>query len=120
MPWAAAAVYWSLYGSQNEDAWRSRYRGEEWYTRQTPVGFAVPAGDLAYSVQVFCAASILCLATLILRRSVLGFELGGPPVSKWLTFAFFVALWFGYIYLSIAKSQGGTSPPMPSGGGWFG
>ena len=50
-----------------------------------PVGFAVPAGDLAYSVEVFCSVSTVCLGVLILRRKVIGFELGGPPVLAALT-----------------------------------
>lgn len=64
----------------------------------------VPAGDLAYSVRVFCATSAICLCLLILRRKVIGFELGGPPILKWITFWVFVALWFVYIFLSISHT----------------
>ena len=92
-------------GVAEEGHWRARYKDESWYTSDTSVSFAVPAGDLGYSVSVFCGAALLCLLTLMLRRRVLGGELGGPFISKWLTAIFFVGLWFGYIYLSIKNAQ---------------
>ena len=105
LPWAAASIYWSMHGDEQESAWRKRYAGEPWYTADTPVGFAVPAGDLGFTVAVFSGCAVLCLATLVLRRSVLGGELGGPPLTKWLTFLFFVGLWFAYIGLSVRHSN---------------
>ena len=42
-------------------------------------GFAVPAGDLSFSVIVFSACACTTLGTLVLRRMVLGYELGGTP-----------------------------------------
>jgi len=104
LPWMIAAIYWSVKGGEQEAAWRARYADEPWYTPETPVGFAVPAGDLAYSVIIFCITSGTCLATLILRRKVLGFELGGPMHLQWITFVLFVGLWLAYIFLSIAKA----------------
>ena len=82
--------------------WRARFKDEPWYTSETPVAFAVPAGDLAYSVTVFCCCSVVCLAVLILRRKLGGFELGGNKALAWLTFVLFVGLWLAYIFLSIA------------------
>ena len=35
-----------------------------------PVGFAVPAGDLGFSVGVFSVTAVSCLAVLVLRRAV--------------------------------------------------
>ena len=46
--------------------------------------------------------ALLCLGTLMLRRSVLGVELGGPELHKKATVALFVLLWFVYIALSAA------------------
>ena len=37
-----------------------------------PVGFAVPAGDLGFSVGVFCSTALLTIATLYVRRATLG------------------------------------------------
>merc|ERR1712100_806514 len=53
LPWATAAFYWAFNSESEESAWRQRYKSESWYTPEMPVGFAVPAGDLAYSVGVF-------------------------------------------------------------------
>ena len=85
-------------------------------------GFVVPAGDLGYSVTVFCVCAVLCLGTLTLRRSVLGGELGGPSwaaardrsqgggvaqalLQKRVVAAFFFLLWGVYIVASIVKSS---------------
>ena len=81
-----------------------------------------PAGDLGYSVTVFCVCAVLCLGTLTLRRSVLGGELGGPSwaaardrsqgggvaqalLQKRVVAAFFFLLWGVYIVASIVKSS---------------
>ena len=101
LPWMAAAIYWASYGQEHEAVWRDRYSSEPWYTPQMAVSFVVPAGDLAYSVQIFLAVASLCFGTLIARRRLLGAELGGPPVSRWLSAIFFVGLWGMYITLSI-------------------
>jgi len=102
LPWMAAAIYWASLGQEHDDTWRDRYSGEPWYSPGIAIGFAVPAGDLAYSVQVFLGVAVLGFATLIGRRLLLGAELGGPPVAKWLSAVFLVALWGVYIALSIA------------------
>ena len=68
-----------------------------------PVGFAVPAGDLGFSVMVFCMCAILCLLTLVLRRVMIGFELGHSYRTT--TALFFVFLWFTYIAASVTYSS---------------
>jgi hypothetical protein len=50
------------------------------------------------------AVASLCFGTLIARRRLLGAELGGPPVSRWLSALFFVVLWAVFIALSITRS----------------
>merc|ERR1712196_167860 len=68
LPWAMAAVYWSfLSSSESEAAWHSRYSSEEWYVPGMPVGFAVPAADLGFSVAVFTVCALLTLGLLMLR-----------------------------------------------------
>jgi solute carrier family 8 (sodium/calcium exchanger) len=100
LPWLGAAIYWSCgYGSESE--WRDRYGGEPWYTPDMPVGFAVPAGELGSNVVVFTGCALLALGTLMLRRAREGHELGGAPVTKWLTAAFLVLLWASYIAIAI-------------------
>jgi len=105
LPWATAAIYWgSSYGAKHESEWRARYRNEEWYTEDMPLGFAVPAGDLAYSVSVFSTCALLTISTLLLRRAVLGVELGGPVMIKWISALFLTALWVVYIVASIGQT----------------
>lgn len=70
-----------------------------------PVSFAVPAGDLTYSVGVFAACAVVGLGIIMLRREALGYELGGPSRMWDLTTAlFFSALWVLYIYLSVSHN----------------
>ena len=106
MPWAAAAVYWAYQGQANEAEWRARYRAEPWYSESMPVGFAVPAGDLGFSVGVFTVCALTCLGCVILRRALIGCELGGPTWSRYASALFFVLLWFVYIGCSAASSYG--------------
>jgi len=106
LPWMIAAIYWKVYADDPElaAAWHAKYAGEAWHSPDMAIGFAVPAGDLGYSVAVFTVCALVCLGTLILRRAVLGFELGGPETPKKATAAFFVFLWFVYIALSASAA----------------
>ena len=106
LPWMCAAVYWSVNGETEESAWRARYRGQSWYTEDTPVGFAVPAGDLGFSVGVFSAAALVCISVLIFRRQAYGYELGGPVAPKRFTAFLFVGLWLFYVAASALSSYG--------------
>jgi solute carrier family 8 (sodium/calcium exchanger) len=108
MPWAIAAIYWTHFQTPaTVEQWRGRYRaGFDWYTESMPVGFAVPAGDLSFSVAVFAICAVICLSCIILRRQCVGMELGGPPCSKYGLAFFFVLLWFTYIGVSSASSYG--------------
>ena len=105
LPWAIAAIYWGSISASSEAGagWHARYSGELWYSEGMPIGFAVPAGDLGFSVAVFCICSTLCLCTLMLRRAVLGFELGFALRN--MTAAFFVGLWLAYIGACVAYSS---------------
>lgn len=104
LPWAIAALYWATVqaGSDTAAAWHARYSKESWYTSDMPIGFAVPAGDLGYSVMVFCACAILCLGTLVVRRLYIGYELGMS--HRMSTAIFFVLLWFVYIALNVMNT----------------
>ena len=106
LPWMIAAIYWAQYGSLNEEAWRDRYQHDSWYTPGMPVAFAVPAGDLAFSVGVFTVTCTICLLSLVARRCTLGYELGGEGAVKTGTGVFFVLLWMVYIALSASKTYG--------------
>lgn len=66
--------------------------------------YYVPAGSLGFSVVVFIIAALLCIAVLLVRRKVLGGELGGSPLGRWGTFGFFVFLWVFYIVMSVLQA----------------
>jgi len=112
LPWAFAALYWADPPPAAASAWHARYSGEKWYTPGMPIGFAVPAGDLGFSVGVFCTAAVSCLFTLFARRAYLGAELGGPTSWRYATAAFFTLLWFFYIALSAANAYNVELPFM--------
>merc|ERR1719375_894651 len=95
MPWLIGSIYW--YGNA-APKWKTEYPD---LAQTYPEGiFIVRSGDLGFSVTVFTIVAIVCLATLMLRRSVIGYELGGPKGSKIASSIFFVCLWFVYVGLS--------------------
>ena len=100
LPWVISTVYWSLAGANEE--WQRRYGG-----RGYPEGaFVVEAKDLNSSVTLFMVCSLVCLATLGLRRKTVGGELGGPVVTKYATAALFVALWMAFVLISALQAYG--------------
>jgi len=90
LPWVIASTY-------NET------RGN-WYK--------TPPGDLAYSVAVFLVCSVFCFITLLVRRKVIGGELGGPRTSAYASSAFLIFLWVIYITLSIVKALEAKDPAI--------
>ena len=105
LPWMLAAFYWAFpHGEAVEREWRARYSGEAWYKEGMNIAFVVPAADLGFSVTVFSSCAFVCIFLLILRRRVLGYELGGPDLLKYATAAVFVSLWLAYIGFSVAHS----------------
>ena len=67
--------------------------------------FVVPAEGLSFSVILFLITSTLCLITLVIRRFVVGGELGGKnPIIRWVTFVWFVCLWLIYLIMSSLKA----------------
>ena len=72
----------------------------------SPDGYVTPAGNLGFSVTVFISVAIVALITLVVRRFVIGGELGGPKLSAYASAIFLVLLWVLYIVLSILKTGG--------------
>jgi len=83
LPWAIATTYWKV--KYNED-------------------YTVPAGDLVFSVFVFLVVAVLCFIILIIRRVVVGGELGGPNFSKYTSATMCIFLWFVYIFFSTLQA----------------
>lgn len=65
------------------------------------VKFKVPAGNLGFSVVIFCVTAVTAIAVMMLRRSKrVGGELGGAKSYKLPTSLFFCFLWIFYIVMS--------------------
>lgn len=63
--------------------------------------FEVPAGNLGFSVVVFCCCAVVAIGIMMLRRSKkVGGELGGEKAYKLPTSLSFCFLWVLYIILS--------------------
>lgn len=78
--------------------------GSLWENSNNSRAYFVPAGNLGFSVVVFLFCATLCIITLIVRRKVIGGELGGPPKSRYISGAFLMFLWFFYIIMSILQT----------------
>lgn len=66
----------------------------------------MPSGDLAFSVVLFLAVSTVCIIVLIIRRKVVGGELGGSKCGKYSSCALMCVLWFIYVLVSSLKVYG--------------
>lgn len=67
--------------------------------------YKVKTGNLTVSVIIFCVLAVICIATLILRRKLVGGELGGKnAIVKWLTSFLLFSLWIIYIVLSSLRA----------------
>ncbi|XP_052099080.1 uncharacterized protein LOC127733801 isoform X5 [Mytilus californianus] len=67
--------------------------------------YKVKTGNLTVSVIIFCVLAVICIATLIIRRKLVGGELGGKnAVVKWLTSFLLFSLWIIYIVLSSLRA----------------
>ncbi|XP_054721079.1 sodium/calcium exchanger 3-like [Uloborus diversus] len=81
LPWLMASIFWASKGKS----------------------FIVPAGTLGFSVGIYTALSLACIALLVARRylTVLGkAELGGPPTVALICTTCMVTMWFLYVLLS--------------------
>uniref|UniRef100_A0A0E0RBS0 Sodium/calcium exchanger membrane region domain-containing protein n=1 Tax=Oryza rufipogon TaxID=4529 RepID=A0A0E0RBS0_ORYRU len=64
------------------------------------------AAGLSFSLLVFFATSFGCITVLVLRRVILGAELGGPRMWAWATSVYFMILWVVFVVLSSLKISG--------------
>jgi len=68
--------------------------------------YIVPQGSLSFSVALFLATSVTCFLILVLRRTFLGGELGGPDMSRIITTIIMICLWLIYVVMSSLKAYG--------------
>ncbi|KAK9136864.1 hypothetical protein Sjap_007458 [Stephania japonica] len=64
------------------------------------------AASLSFSLLIFFLTSIGCIVVLVLRRLIIGAELGGPRVWAWITSVYFMALWVVFVVLSSLRVSG--------------
>lgn len=103
MPWTIASIYWTVGGDAR---WRSRYEHDLEIPSEFRSGaFIVKAGDLGFSVMIFCVCASIALLVLYVRRIKCGGELGGPRGSKIASSCFLVLLWGFYVLMSILKTM---------------
>merc|ERR1711871_187802 len=103
LPWVLASIYWE--GNPN-DEWRAKYANDLTAEQLKKGGFAVPAGSLGFSVGVFVTVAITCFGILLLRRRMVGGELGGPKRIQNISAAALCSLWFIYVLMSSLKAYG--------------
>lgn len=66
--------------------------------------YYVPAATLGFSVLVFVICAIIAIIILLIRRKVVGGELGGGKTSRTISMVALVSLWLLYIIMSIFQS----------------
>lgn len=96
-PWTIAAFYWSVH---------ERIPGGEWETKfpemaqriQDKCVFVVESRNLGFSVLMFTAAFVVACLVIMVRRKLLGAELGGNKL-KWICFGCFIFMWIGWVYI---------------------
>jgi len=103
LPWMIASIYWTATGSTAQ--WRAKYPTIA--PNYPDGGFVVVAGDLVYSVSVFCLTAFCAIGTILYRRKAFKAELGGDVGLKKNTAIFFVLLWVMYVSLASWKVVAG-------------
>jgi solute carrier family 8 (sodium/calcium exchanger) len=107
LPWVIAGHYYTSVGTKDT----FQYKIDKDFN---PVGterwtedyrYFVFAGSLGFSVAVFCTVAICCVIFLVIRRKVVGGELGGSPVGRTGSCIFLCCLWCIYILMSILQSS---------------
>jgi solute carrier family 8 (sodium/calcium exchanger) len=73
-------------------------------------GYYIEAGSLGFSVVVFTTLAVTCIITIIIRRNVVGGELGGTKNGRLGSAVFLCTLWLLYIVLSTLKMNDVIDP----------
>lgn len=102
LPWTISAVYWKVNGRTPE--WEARYPEVAARMPGNEAALVVDSLHLGYGVLIFTSATVACISILLLRRKLLGAELGGPFMPKVCTFIGFLIFWFGFIVVVSYRS----------------
>jgi len=93
LPWVIATIY--------ENSTPASVKGYE-----SNGTYFVPSESLGFSVVVFIFCAFLCILLLVVRRFVVGGELGGSVAGRIASAAFLVSLWVFYIVMCIIQAYG--------------
>jgi len=92
LPWVIATMWES-----STDAAAKGYTTDSYF---------VPAKTLGFSVIIFVIVACTGIMILVVRRKVVGGELGGGSFGRTLSATMLVSLWFIYVIMSILQSTG--------------
>mmetsp|Transcript_101068 Transcript_101068/g.157904 ORF Transcript_101068/g.157904 Transcript_101068/m.157904 type:complete len:200 (-) Transcript_101068:27-626(-) len=99
--WTIGAVYWEQSTPASREWEQYSFDGKtfkELFGDEYPNGgFFVPTSTLAFSVGLYTAFALVCLAYLHYRRRTYGGELGGPACAQRTGAIFLFSLWVIYI-----------------------
>lgn len=84
LPWVLASIYYQREGKD----------------------YDVPSEGLDLSVALFLSCSVVGIILLVVRRCVVGGELGGSACGRYTSAAIFISLWFIYIIFSTLAQYG--------------
>merc|ERR1719498_1609143 len=99
LPWTIGSIYWAV--SDWDPEWEFKYPDiAPDYKSSGQMVFVVRSGDLVFSVCCFSIAALVALAMLVVRRRLIGGELGGYGPLKAASSLLMVVLWLAYIILS--------------------
>ena len=114
LPWVLAVRFTATFkASMGPGGWTQNKQDKFAYRfpDADPIGeddplteYYVPAGSLGFSVVVFITCAILCVATLLIRRAVVGGELGGNASGRLASCVFLCSLWGIYLIMSILQA----------------
>lgn len=112
LPWVLAVIYAAGFtpekGPGGSEAWigkkqaqySARFGGEAPSADTSLPLYYVPAGSLGFSVVVFIVVACTCVVILLIRRKVVGGELGGSTMGRTVSCIALCSLWLIYILMS--------------------
>eukprot|EP00746_Dinoflagellata_sp_MGD_P144938 gnl/MRDRNA2_/MRDRNA2_77630_c0_seq2.p1 gnl/MRDRNA2_/MRDRNA2_77630_c0~~gnl/MRDRNA2_/MRDRNA2_77630_c0_seq2.p1 ORF type:complete len:768 (+),score=194.87 gnl/MRDRNA2_/MRDRNA2_77630_c0_seq2:487-2790(+) len=105
LPWLMGAIFWGSIDDVKLEEWKDTYKDTDVPGKYPEGGFAVIAGDLGFSVIVFSICACTTIGILVMRRKVVGGELGGPQPLRSISSVTMVLLWFIYVAMSSWKTM---------------
>ena len=85
-------------------SWSAKYTDPD--SGESFPGYYVPAGSLGFSVVIFICSAVLCVICLLVRRCMVGGELGGSQMGRSVSAFFLTILWLIYVILSTLQAYG--------------